>query len=130
MRNPYPWGLYISGLEFFVGNAAGGLILSSLIYLFDITKLKAFAKLGALCAFANVIAAMTIVIPDIGRPIKLLNLFIHPNFYSPMIWDIIILFSFVCFTIIYLIVLMLPDIKGQKYLVKSENFAKTIAPFL
>jgi len=77
----------------------------------------------------NVIAAMTIVIPDIGRPIKLLNLFIHPNFYSPMIWDIIILFSFVCFTIIYLIVLMLPDIKGQKYLVKSENFAKTIAPF-
>ena len=31
MRNSYSWGLYVSGLAFFVGNAAGGLVLSSLI---------------------------------------------------------------------------------------------------
>jgi len=97
MRNPYPWGLYISGLEFFVGNAAGGLVLSSLIYVFGVNKLKPFAKLGALCAFANVVAAMTIVIPDIGRPIKLFNLLLHPNFYSPLIWDIIALFTLCMF---------------------------------
>ena len=28
MQNSYSWGLYVSGLAFFVGNAAGGLVLS------------------------------------------------------------------------------------------------------
>ena len=31
MQNSYSWGLYISGLAFFVGNAAGGLVLTSSI---------------------------------------------------------------------------------------------------
>jgi molybdopterin-containing oxidoreductase family membrane subunit len=129
MRNPFSWGLYISALAFFVGNAAGGLVLSSLIYVFGVNKLKPFAKLGALCAFANVVAAMTIVIPDIGRPIKLFNLLLHPNFYSPLIWDIIALFTYACFTLIYLIILMIPDLKGPLYKEKCEKFAKNIAPF-
>ncbi|MEW6500172.1 MAG: NrfD/PsrC family molybdoenzyme membrane anchor subunit, partial [Thermodesulfobacteriota bacterium] len=58
LQNSYSWGLYISGLAFFVGNAAGGLVLSSSIYLFGVKKLKPLAKLGALTAFANVTAAM------------------------------------------------------------------------
>ena len=56
MVNSYSWGLYISGLAFFVGNAAGGLVLTSSIYLFGVKKLKPLAKLGALTAFANVTA--------------------------------------------------------------------------
>jgi molybdopterin-containing oxidoreductase family membrane subunit len=114
MRNPYPWGLYIAGYDFFVGNAAGALILCSLIYLFGIKRLKTFAKLCVLCALANAVVAMIIIIPDTGRPIKLFHLFIHPNFYSPLIWDIVVLFLYGCFTLIYLIILMFPDIKGQK----------------
>ena len=57
MRNSYSWGLYVATLAFFVGNAAGGLVLSSMIYLFGVTSLKPFARIGALCAFANVTAA-------------------------------------------------------------------------
>ena len=79
MRNSYTWGLYVAGLAFFVGNAAGGLVLSSMIYLFGVTSLKPFAKIGALCAFANVTAAMFAILPDIGQPIRLYNLVLHPS---------------------------------------------------
>ena len=137
MINSYNWGLYISGLAFFVGNAAGGLVLTSSIYLFGVKQLKPLAKLGALTAFANVTAAMLIVLPDIGKPLRLLNLVLYPNFRSPLVWDIIVLTLYAIASAIYLYILMLPDLTGklQWLAVKvdnpkefSERWAKRIAP--
>lgn len=137
LQNSYSWGLYISGLAFFVGNAAGGLVLSSSIYLFGVKKLKPLAKLGALTAFANVTAAMLIVLPDIGKPIRLYNMLLHPNFMSPLVWDVIMLNLYAVISALYLYILMLPDLTGPlgKFAVPvanpaefSEKWAKRIAP--
>ena len=138
MRNSYSWGLYVSGLAFFVGNAAGGLVLSSLIYLFGVKSLKPFAKIGALTAFANATAAMLSILPDIGQPIRLYNMVLHPNFDSPLIWDVIVLNLYAALSLLYLYILMLPDFKGPltKIALKvgqpkefSEKWAKRLAPF-
>ncbi|MBW2620212.1 MAG: polysulfide reductase NrfD [Deltaproteobacteria bacterium] len=138
MRNSYSWGLYVSGLAFFVGNAAGGLVLSSLIYLFGVKSLKPFAKIGALTAFANVTAAMFSILPDIGQPIRLYNMLLHPNFVSPLVWDVIVLNLYAALSLSYLYILMLPDFKGPltKIALKvdnpkefSEKWAKRLAPF-
>lgn len=137
LQNSYSWGLYISGLAFFVGNAAGGLVLSSSIYLFGVKKLKPLAKLGALTAFANVTAAMLIVLPDIGKPIRLYNMLLHPNFMSPLVWDVIVLNLYAVVSALYLYILMLPDLTGklEKFAITvanpvefSEKWAKRIAP--
>ncbi len=138
MRNSYTWGLYVSGLAFFVGNAAGGLVLSSLIYLFGVKSLKPFAKLGALTAFANVTAAMFSILPDIGQPIRLYNMILHPQFRSPLVWDVLVLNLYAALSLIYLYILLLPDLKGplKKIALKvddpkafSEKWARRLAPF-
>jgi molybdopterin-containing oxidoreductase family membrane subunit len=138
MANAYSWGLYVSGLAFFVGNAAGGLVLSSLIYLFGVKSLKPFAKLGALAAFANVSAAMLSILPDIGQPLRLLNMALHPQFLSPLVWDVAVLNLYALLSLVYLYVLMLPELKGPlaKIAIKvddpeafSEKWAKRLAPF-
>ena len=137
LENSYNWGLYISGLAFFVGNAAGGLVLTSSIYLFGVKQLKPLAKLGALTAFANVTAAMLIVLPDIGQPLRLYNLVLHPNFMSPLVWDVIVLNLYALASAVYLYILMLPELTGKlRWLaIKVENahdfserWAKRIAP--
>ncbi len=137
MQNSYSWGLYISGLAFFVGNAAGGLVLTSSIYLFGVKKLKPLARLGALTAFANVTAAMLIVLPDIGQPLRLYNLLLHPNFMSPLVWDVIVLNLYTLAAAIYLYILLLPDLTGKLAWLAikvdnphefSEKWAKRIAP--
>jgi len=137
MQNSYSWGLYISGLAFFVGNAAGGLVLTSSIYLFGVKKLKPLARLGALTAFANVTAAMLIVLPDIGQPLRLYNLLLHPNFMSPLVWDVIVLNLYALAAAVYLYILLLPDLTGKlsRLAIKvdnphefSEKWAKRIAP--
>lgn len=128
MSNLFPWGLYVSALAFFVGNAAGGLVLSASVYMFGITKLKPFAKIGALTAFANVTAAMLIVIPDIGQPLRLWHILRYPQLSSPLAWDVFVLSAYAVLTIVYLYILMLPDLKGQGMKELSEKLAKRIAP--
>jgi len=138
MENSYSWGLYVSGLAFFVGNAAGGLVLTSLIYLFGVTKLKPFAKLGALTAFANVTAAMLSVLPDMGQPMRLYQMLLHPNFMSPLVWDIIVLTLYAILSLSYLYLLMLPELTGSlaRFAVRveeprafSDRWARRLAPF-
>ncbi len=138
MRNSYTWGLYVAGLAFFVGNAAGGLVLSSLIYLFGVEHLKPFAKIGALTAFVNVSAAMIAIIPDIGQPTRLYNLFIHPKLTSPLVWDVAVLNLYAVLSLVYLYLLMLPDLKGPLARIAlkvddprefSQKWAKRLAPF-
>lgn len=137
LQNSYSWGLYISGLAFFVGNAAGGLVLTSSIYLFGVKKLKPLAKLGALTAFANVTAAMLIVLPDIGKPFRLYQMLLHPNLMSPLIWDVVVLNLYAIVSAVYLYILLLPDLTGswRRWAIKvedphgfSEKWAKRIAP--
>jgi dimethyl sulfoxide reductase membrane subunit len=138
LRNSYTWGLYVSGLAFFVGNAAGGLVLSSLIYLFGVESLKPFAKIGALTAFVNVSGAMIAILPDIGQPARLYNMLIHPKLSSPLVWDVAVLNLYAVLSLTYLYILMLPDLKGplQKIALKVDNprefsqkLAKRLAPY-
>jgi len=141
MHNAYSWGLYVSALAFFVGNAAGGLVLSSMIYLFGVTALKPFARIGALCAFANVTAAMLIVLPDLGQPFRVLNLLLHPQIMSPLVWDVIVLNLYAGLSLLYLYLLMLPDLAARTGIWKkialpvpdpagfSDIWARRLAPF-
>jgi molybdopterin-containing oxidoreductase family membrane subunit len=94
MRNIISWGLYISTFAWFVGISAGGLILSSSSQVFGIKsweKISPFATLLALIAIA--MAALSIL-PDLGRPDRVLNLFLYPQFLSPLVWDLFIIATY------------------------------------
>lgn len=91
MRNVISWGFYIFTFAFFVKLSAGGLIVASAAEVFGIKALKPLARLGVLTAVVSVFLAAITIIPDLGRPARIANLFLHPNFRSPMIWDITII---------------------------------------
>jgi molybdopterin-containing oxidoreductase family membrane subunit len=114
LRNPFSWGLYISTFAFLVSLAAGGLIVSSSIYIFKIDALKPLAATAALSAFACVSGAGLMVIPDIGRPDRLYNILLHPNFLSPLIWDIIVISGYATLSLVYTYVLLLPGLARRK----------------
>ncbi len=90
MRDEVSWGLYVTTFAFFVGLSAGGLIMASAAEVFGATSLRPLARIGVLSAAACVLLAAIELIPDLGRPERVLNLFRYPNWSSPMIWDVII----------------------------------------
>lgn len=105
MRDVVSWGMYIFTFAFFIGLSAGGLIMASSAEVFGITALKPLSRLGVLSAAACVCVAGLMIIPDLGRPDRILNLFIHPNWSSPLIWDILIISVYFVFSIVDLVVL-------------------------
>lgn len=113
MRNPFSWELYIATFAFFVGIAAGGLIVSSSVYLFNIEQLKPFTRIASLSAFASTLGAAAMILPDMGRVDRLYNLFLHPNFRSPLIWDVIVITSYMTLTFLSVYFQLLPDWKRE-----------------
>jgi len=116
MRNPFSWGLYIVIWAFLVGIATGGLMVTSSIYLFNIERLKPFSRITALVALISTMAAMVVLLVDIGRPDRVLNMLVHPQFGSVLIWDFMALTLCAVFAICYIFIQMRPDIarKGIK----------------
>lgn len=113
MRNPFSWGLYIAMWAFYVGTAAGGLVVSSAIYLFGAKQLKPIASVASLTAFIFVVGAMLMVLPDLGRPDRLYNFFLHPNPKSLLPWDILVLSAYAIVSAVYTYTLLRPDILSE-----------------
>lgn len=111
LRNPFVWGLYIATFEFFIGASSGGTILFSAAYLFHKDYLKPYAKLAALTSFACVIAAGSIILPDIGRAGRIWQMLLTPNLQSPLVWDVIVLVLYLIFTLVTVCFLFIPDSK-------------------
>lgn len=113
MRNPFSWGLYIATFAFFVGVAAGGLIVSSSVYLFNIQALKPFTRIASLSAFASILGAGAMIFPDMGRVERVWKIFVHPNFRSPLVWDVIVISAYLIITFLSVYVQFLPDWKRE-----------------
>ncbi len=105
MRDVVSWGVYIFSFAFFVGLSAGGLIVASAAEVFGVKSLRPLARLGVLSAAACVLVAAMTIIPDLGKPQRVWELFRYPNWTSPLVWDVIIITVYFLFAVADLIVM-------------------------
>lgn len=99
MRDVVSWGLYIFTFAFFVGLSAGGLIMASAAEVFGVKSMRPLARLGVLTAAACVLVAAMTIIPDLGNPQRVWELFRYPNWSSPLVWDVIIITAYLLFAV-------------------------------
>ena len=101
MRNIVMWGQYILFFMFFVGLSAGGLIVASAGRLFGVKAFKPITRLAVLEATIAVVLAATFILPDLGRPERILNIPLYFNPTSPMVWDITIVTVYMAMSALY-----------------------------
>ncbi|WP_304425758.1 NrfD/PsrC family molybdoenzyme membrane anchor subunit [uncultured Adlercreutzia sp.] len=102
MRNLDSWGLYITMFMFFVGLSAGGLIISSVPKAFGIKGFGGISKVAVMSSIACTVAAIGMVVVDLGQPARLWELFVYSNLGSPLMWDIIVLGTYLILSCVYL----------------------------
>ncbi len=102
MRNLDSWGLYITMFMFFVGLSAGGLIISSVPKAFGIRGFGGISKVAVFSSIACTVAAIAFVVVDLGQPVRLWELFAYSNLGSPLMWDIIVLGTYLILSCVYL----------------------------
>ena len=102
MRNLDSWGLYITMFMFFVGLSAGGLIISSVPKAFGIKGFGGISKVAVMTSIAATVAAIAFVVVDLGQPLRVWELFAYSNLGSPLMWDIIVLMTYLILSCVYL----------------------------
>ncbi len=102
MRDNVIWGLYIITFMFFVGLSAGGLIVASAGRLFNVERFTPIVRLAVVEATVTIATAAILIIPDLGHPQRILNLFFHAHWLSPMIWDVTVILIYLVLSLIYL----------------------------
>ncbi len=117
------WGMYIGHLTFFVGVAAGGVMIVLPYYLHNVKEFGRITVVGEFLAIAAVVMALLFVVVDIGSPMKLFNVYIYATPHSMLFWDSVVL---PCYLLLNLIVgysVLQAENKGVHY----GKFVKALA---
>ena len=102
MRNFDSWGLYITMFMFLVGLSAGGLIISSAPRVLGVEGFGGISKVAVWTSICCTVLAIGFVVVDLGQPLRLWELFAYSNLGSPLMWDIVVLGTYLILSIAYL----------------------------
>lgn len=102
MRSLDSWGLYITCFMFFVGLSAGGLIISSVPNAFGMKGFGGISKVAIMTSIASTCVAIGFVVVDLGGPARLWELFVYSNLTSPLMWDVLVLGTYLILSCVYL----------------------------
>ncbi|GBE36608.1 putative hydrogenase 2 b cytochrome subunit [bacterium BMS3Bbin07] len=100
MSRDVSWGLYIGQFTFLVGVAASAVMLVIPYYLHDFKKFGKIVILGEFLAVAAVVMCMLFIMADMGQPMRVMNLVLHPSPKSIMFWDAIVLNGYLLLNIV------------------------------
>ncbi|MBL7878042.1 MAG: polysulfide reductase NrfD [Cyclobacteriaceae bacterium] len=109
MRDYALWGIYISNFVFFVAVSLVGSLITAILRLSDVHWSTPLTRIAEIIAVAAIIMAGIAIIIDMGRPDRVLNLFIHGRLQSPIIWDVIVISTYLVLSILFLYYPLLPD---------------------
>lgn len=94
------WGFYTAQMTYFVGVAAGGVMLVLPYYLHNHKKFGKITVLGEFLAVASIVMCLLYLLIHLGQPMRALNVFLHPTPGSMLFWDGNVLFGYLILNII------------------------------
>jgi molybdopterin-containing oxidoreductase family membrane subunit len=110
MRDYTSWGIYISNFVFYVAISLVGSLFSCILKLNNNKWADPLARISEIIAVAAIACATVIIIVDMGRPERLVYVFKYLRIQSPIIWDVIIINTYLSISLLLLYVSLLPDI--------------------
>lgn len=125
------WGMYISNFVFFVATSLVGMLMSAVLGLSGQKWAAPLARIAEIIALAFAAVAGLVIVMDMGRPERLLNVFIHGRIQSPILWDVTVVTIYVLISTLFLYIPLIPDLKiCYDKLDKLPPFARNIYKLL
>ncbi len=110
MNFPVSWSFYIVNFVFFIGISHAGTLISAILRLSQAEWRRPITRIAEVITVLVLgIGGMNILI-DLGRPDRILNLFLYGRYQSPLLWDATSVTAYLTASSVYLYVPMIPDI--------------------
>ena len=94
------WGLYIAQFTFLVGVAASAVMVVLPYYLHNYKVFGKITVLGEFLAISSVAMCMLFIFVDMGQPLRVLNVLLHPSPNSVMFWDFLVLTGYLLLNVV------------------------------
>jgi molybdopterin-containing oxidoreductase family membrane subunit len=109
LRDYTMWGVYISNFVFFVALSLIGVLMSAVLKLTNFQWYRPLSRIAEVIAVAAIMLAGVSIVAAMGRPDRLHYLFLHGRIQSPIVWDIIVILTYVTTSIILLFIPLIPS---------------------
>jgi molybdopterin-containing oxidoreductase family membrane subunit len=107
---PVYWGLYITNFVFFIGISHAGTLISAILRLSRAEWRRSITRAAEVITVLVLFFGVGCVILDLGRPDRALNIILHGNVSSPLLWDVASITVYLTASTIYLYLPLIPDI--------------------
>lgn len=110
MRDIASWGLYIADFVFLIAVSLVGSLISAILKLLKIKWATPLTRIAEIIAAGALITAMLVIVIDMGRPDRLWHIFVYGRVQSPIVWDILVISTYLVISILLLYLPLVPDI--------------------
>ena len=114
LRDYASWGIYISNFVFFVAISLVGSLITAVLRLTKAAWSTPLTRIAEIIAVSAILFASIIIIVDMGRPDRFMYLFIFGRLQSPILWDVIVITTYLVLSLLLLYFPLLPDLSILK----------------
>ena len=109
MRDTVIWGLYISNFVFFSGVSMAGTFISAILRITGAEWRRPLTRLSELTTVSALMMCALMPLVDMGRPDRIPYLLRYGRLESPLVWDILVIPTYLTASAIYLYLFLIPD---------------------
>ena len=103
------WAIYEANLVAFIGVSYGGAVTSAILRLTGASWRAPLTRIAEATALVTLPIGMLFIIPHLGQPVRIWELLVYPNFSSPILWDFIVVTSYLLATVVFFLLPLIPD---------------------
>ncbi len=130
MRDYASWGIYISNFVFFVAISLVGSLITAVFRLTNVGWRTPLTRIAEIIAVAAIVFASLAIIVDMGRPERFIHLFMYSRLQSPIMWDVIVITTYLTLSVLFLYFPLLPDLPLMIKHNRAGKFAGWLYRFL
>lgn len=130
MRDYASWGIYISNFVFFVAISLVGSLITAILRITNATWSTPLTRIAEIIAVAAIVFASIIIVVDMGRPDRFLYLLIYGRLQSPILWDVLVISTYMVMSLLLLYFPLLPDLAIVLKRGKLSSFLNKLYRFL
>ena len=110
LNTPEYWGIYIICFVFFIGISHAGTLISAILRVANAEWRRSITRSAEFITVLVIGFGAVQPILDLGRPDRVLNVFLHAQAFSPLLWDVLSIGLYFTASSVYLYVPMIPDL--------------------
>lgn len=126
LNRPVYWAFYITNFVFFIGISHAGTLISAILRVAQAEWRRAITRSAEVITVMVIFIGLGNILVDMGRPDRLLNLLLHGQVNSPLLWDVISVSCYLTASTTYLYLPLIPDIAILRDTVKKRKWFYTV----